>query len=47
MQWVLRGKDGIWGGLKVLWFRGSLLQGDLDSPSIPAGAKATRDLKNC
>lgn len=45
MQWMLREKDVVWGCVKLLLFRGSLLQCDLDSPNTAAGAKATCDLK--
>lgn len=45
-QWMLREKDLIWGCVKLLLVMGSLLQCDLDSSNIAAGAKATYDLKN-
>lgn len=46
MQWILREKNAMWGCVKLLLFRGSLLQCDLDSSNTAAGAKATCDLKN-
>lgn len=46
MQWMLREKDVIWVCVKLLLFRGSLLQCDLDSSNTAAGAKATCDLQN-